>query len=1028
MESKTNISKHSRHNSETTTLSTSKQKCVLNNSSVHKRSKSNCFNSSSIVSTTTTNTNGCGNYNCNNKAHIKTVVFNSDALKSNEQIINVSYKVDPEKYKLMRGKNCLKIFINFLEEGNSNNSNTKYNNVEVITTNGVIKSYQNMDNNYSQRRVNMNIDNMKSLNKSFKRSTSLYTKPVKITEDKKMDRKSIKKLNSELKKQNSIKKSPNRKKEPHMTGQTYGKDLLKKLSINNSNAQSQNNLLKNSISSFKRSKTNDDISNVVINNNINDNCDNSIEMNTIEVKSKNGYNNIFNTGKKVGSYIRNKMLQKTAENKKRMKLNDSFRRYMNTNSSNNNKTVHKINNYNNKNNNNNDSGIKYFSKTKKTLFPSNKYFGEVNNNEKEISGRINFTSNNNSPHNSFKKNTLYSNLLSDNLVIISDPEIIEHKRLNLSHGEFRRKSAFKMQNSFNLDNNTIDNNGKHHLYYSINTNKSDNIKRSIPKGKSMIISTNTSTPITTIGINKDECSIENTKNSYKNDNSKGYNKVRHEIGTKRSLNDTFDKEEIKNFEMENYEKSDTKSIPTTKIKNKKFDDNKNMENVYINRNGNVFEQQERKGDINENCFIKGKSGLLEVINNEERNVYCKYKEDNYTYGNMKENESQGVDDDRKSLNENTHIYNSSQPKEIPLTKDNAIKDNQEQIINYHLDTSSKQLYKSTKQFYPISPQINQTTTELLPSSTNHLQTLSKTDYSKEIQSQTNGNIPQFSSHSHRAHTQKLKTSPINPQESTNQMHLNLLNTQQQQSSLPENHQYNSKPHTQTIIPQQFQSQPDILKPSMISNTNQSIPTQTPINNNINNDNNPSLNNNISSTQFNNPSLTKQSPTQPISNNQSVFTHQAPPNIDGDSSTNNLKNNNTIINATTIPIDNEIPINKTNGSTNNIHTKPKSNSTPHCYKTNSQTSTIAKLRDISPLLVNNKKTQSIFNKKQKHLSFRLNNLSFLVKNKLAYQLSTNPSKNTTQQTQPQEIFYLRQKEIKSIQPPNAMIVDSVCFFK
>ena len=135
MESKTNISKHSRHNSETTTLSTSKQKCVLNNS-VHKRSKSNCFNSSSIVSNTTTNTNGCGNYNCNNKAHIKTVVFNSDALKSNEQIINVSYKVDPEKYKLMRGKNCLKIFINFLEEGNSNNSNTKYNNVE-----GAVKSY-----------------------------------------------------------------------------------------------------------------------------------------------------------------------------------------------------------------------------------------------------------------------------------------------------------------------------------------------------------------------------------------------------------------------------------------------------------------------------------------------------------------------------------------------------------------------------------------------------------------------------------------------------------------------------------------------------------------------------------------------------------------------------------------------------------------------------------------------------------------------------------------------------------------------
>jgi hypothetical protein len=147
-----------------------------------------------------------------------------------------------------------------------------------------------------------------------------------------------------------------------------------------------------------------------------------------------------------------------------------------------------------------------------------------------------------------------------------------------------------------------------------------------------------------------------------------------------------------------------------------------------------------------------------------------------------------------------------------------------------------------------------------------------------------------------------------------------------------------------------------------------------------------------------------------------------------STTNILNNNNTIINATTFPIDNEIPINKINGSTNNIYPKPKSNSTPHRYKISSQSSTIEKLRDISPLLVNNKKTQSIFNKKQKHLSFRLNNLSFLVKNKLAYQLSTNPSKDTTQKTQPQDIFYLRQKEIKSIHPPNAMIVDSVCFFK
>ena len=1004
MESKTSISKHSRHNSETTTLSTSKQKCVLNNSA-HKRSKSNCFNSSSIVSTTTTNTNGCGNYNCNNKAHIKTVVFNSDALKSNEQIINVSYKVDPEKYKLMRGKNCLKIFINFLEEGNSN-SNNKYNNVEVITTNGVIKSYQNMDNNYSKKRMNMNIDNMKSLNKSFKRSTSLYTKPVKITEDKKMDRKSIKKLNSELKKQNSIKKNPNRKKEPHMTGQSYGKDLLNKLSINNSNAQSQNNLLKNSISSFKRSKTNDDISNVI--NNMNDNCNNSIEMNTIEVKSKNGYNNIFNTGKKVGSYIRNKMLQKTAENKKRMKLNDSFRRCMNTNSNNNNKTVHKINNYNNKNNNN-YSGIKYFSKTKRTLFPTNKYFSEVNNNnnEREISQRINLTSNSNSPHNSFKKNTLYSNLLSDNLVIISDPEIIVHKRLNLSHGEFRRKDAFKMQNSFNLNNNTIDNNCKHHLYYSINTNKSDNIKHNIPKGKSMFISTNTSTPITTIGINKDECSIENTKNSYHYDNSKGYDKVRHGIETKRCLNDTFNKEEIKTLEIENEKRSDIKDIQTIKNNNKESNDKKNMENAYTNQNGNVLEQQEGKGDIDEIGFIKGKSGLYETINNEERNVYCKYS-------NVKENGSQGVDDDRKSLNENTHIYNSSQQKETPFTKNNAVEYNQEQLLNYHLDTSSKQLYRSTKQFYPISPQINPTTTELFHSSTNHSQTLLKKEYSKEDQSQTNVNIPQLLSHSHRAQTQQLKTSPINPQESTNQMHLNLLTTQQQQSLPPINHQYNSQPHSQTARPQQFQSQPDILKPSMISNTKQSIPIQTPNHNNINNDNN--------------PSLTKQFQTQPISMNQSVFTHQVPPNIDYNSTTNILNNNNTIINATTIPIDNEIPINKTNSSTNNIYPKPKSNSTPHRYKISSQSSTIEKLRDISPLLVNNKKTQSIFNKKQKHLSFRLNNLSFLVKNKLAYQLSTNPSKDTTQKTQPQDIFYLRQKEIKSIHPPNAMIVDSVCFFK
>ena len=94
---------------------------------------------------------------------------------------------------------------------------------------------------------------------------------------------------------------------------------------------------------------------------------------------------------------------------------------------------------------------------------------------------------------------------------------------------------------------------------------------------------------------------------------------------------------------------------------------------------------------------------------------------------MKENEIQGIYKYRKSINENTHTYNSSQQKEIPCTKDNTIKDNQEQLSNYHLDTSSKQLYRSTKQFYPISPQINPTTTELLPSSINHPQTLLKTD-------------------------------------------------------------------------------------------------------------------------------------------------------------------------------------------------------------------------------------------------------------------------------------------------------------
>ena len=112
---------YSSHNSETT-LCSAKHNCLSNNSS-HKRSKSNCFNSYGGVSTNTSNANTVHNNNHNNTMNVKTVVFNPNALKSKEQIINVSYRFDSRKQMLSQDGNCLKILINFMDINNGGHIN-----------------------------------------------------------------------------------------------------------------------------------------------------------------------------------------------------------------------------------------------------------------------------------------------------------------------------------------------------------------------------------------------------------------------------------------------------------------------------------------------------------------------------------------------------------------------------------------------------------------------------------------------------------------------------------------------------------------------------------------------------------------------------------------------------------------------------------------------------------------------------------------------------------------------------------------
>ena len=175
----------------------------------------------------------------------KKVYFSPDALKSKEQVVTIAFKLPKEQQLRMNSQaHSLKIIINFEEDDSiKQHSNTTSKHLKEESSN----SLHNTEKKIKRKSTNMNIDdsdftsstsiNVKWKPGMIKRSRTLYTQPVKVTEEKKLDRKLISNLNEELKKKNSGMKSSNRQRTQHTTSKAYSQDLLKIISAKNPNSK-----------------------------------------------------------------------------------------------------------------------------------------------------------------------------------------------------------------------------------------------------------------------------------------------------------------------------------------------------------------------------------------------------------------------------------------------------------------------------------------------------------------------------------------------------------------------------------------------------------------------------------------------------------------------------------------------------------------------------------------------------------------------------------------------------------------------
>ena len=223
----------------------------------------------------------------------KTEITNSN----NEQEIHINLKLNKHQRNLSQASNCLKIFINFEDEEESLDSDiqtrpkaksnySKYSGTQMKKLPLNLEKLKEENSNEADslqnkiKRTQLNKEEESETNKSKininwtpnkgKRGSSLYTKPVKINEQKKLNRDSISFLNQELKK--SMRKSQNRKPLQRMTSKEYSKDLLK---------------LVNATNKYKKSKSK---SHYEMTNHLNDIT--QTEMNYLTEKTAMNYNNL----------------------------------------------------------------------------------------------------------------------------------------------------------------------------------------------------------------------------------------------------------------------------------------------------------------------------------------------------------------------------------------------------------------------------------------------------------------------------------------------------------------------------------------------------------------------------------------------------------------------------------------------------------------------------------------------------------------------------------------------------------------
>ena len=455
-----------RHSPKRLLMSPSKHKETHNVSKTIKRSKTTCFNSSvAVFSKNKNNSNKVVN-----SVNTKHVVFSDKALDSNEQVINVSYKINPHKRTISDIQNCLKICIEFQEVNSSDEEDSSIIHLFNVSMN-------------KKKGTNMNVDDPSSL-KTFKRSKSLYTAPPKIDDEKKMDRSFISRLNTELKRQNTINKSPSRKREPHITGKKYGQDLLDKLAKSHHNNNNQK--------SHHKKRNNNNVENMSNNDELE--IDDTLSNDTKSLTMRESMNSIKNNKlpKKTILKNRNNNMNNNSNKSRTVKkkvTKDSFRK-KNTNNSN------IINKRNNSNNalllikcKRKESEQKFFASKRKAIVNYSNC-SEFNETEREITKRGKLSLN--VSLNSSKEDDLYNRILDGDINEDGGIRNIIHKvkscksEMDLTSKYAQKPSGvtnLKKQYAFeniNSENGNA-NNSKHNNRSNNNNSNKDNNNYSLLK-------------------------------------------------------------------------------------------------------------------------------------------------------------------------------------------------------------------------------------------------------------------------------------------------------------------------------------------------------------------------------------------------------------------------------------------------------------------------------------------------------------------------------------------------------------------